>query len=50
MGWIERQRPDAKFRPEDRGNADAYMGNCSRPLAGLLRVGGDGMVDGGLAA
>jgi len=26
------------------------VGNCSRPLAGLLRVGADGMVDGGLAA
>jgi len=25
-------------------------GNCSRLLTGLLRVGADGMVDGGLAA
>jgi len=27
-----------------------FASNCSRLLTGLLRVGADGMVDGGLAA
>ncbi len=31
-------------------NTQPIKGNCSRLLTGLLRVGADGMVDGGLAA